>query len=184
MKKQIIELLKKGVPYKDIVEQVGCSKATISYHAKKIGLGQPNHDSGKRYDWDVIAEYYKTHTATETREHFGFAKNTWDKARERGEIISRGYTDVIIPIEEILVENSSYQTYGLKYRLIDSGILDNICVKCGISEEWNGKPISLHLDHINGISNDHRLKNLQILCPNCHSQTSTYAGRNRPYKNK
>lgn len=44
---------------------------------------------------------------------------------------------------------------------------------------WNGMPIPLELDHINGINTDHRLENLQILCPNCHAQTSNYRGRNK-----
>jgi len=48
---------------------------------------------------------------------------------------------------------------------------------CGVSEEWLGKPMSLQLDHINGIHNDNRIENLRLLCPNCHSQTETFAGR-------
>ena len=49
--------------------------------------------------------------------------------------------------------------------------------ECGISE-WLGNPLALQLDHINGVNNDHRLTNLRFLCPNCHSQTDTYAGKN------
>ena len=81
------------------------------------------------------------------------------------------------PLTEILAEKSKYtNTHCLKRRLVKEGILDYICSNCGISS-WQGKPISLHLDHINGINNDHRLENLRILCPNCHSQTPTYAGK-------
>ncbi|MGB2240169.1 MAG: HNH endonuclease [Pseudomonadales bacterium] len=53
------------------------------------------------------------------------------------------------------------------------------CSSCGIGDEWNGKPITLQLDHINGVNNDHRLDNLRMLCPNCHSQTDTWCGRNK-----
>ena len=83
------------------------------------------------------------------------------------------------PIEEILVENSTYMNISsLKHRLVAENILEYRCSICGINE-WLGQPISLQLDHINGIHNDHRRENLRFLCPNCHSQTETYAGRNK-----
>lgn len=83
-----------------------------------------------------------------------------------------------IPTEEILVENSTYLNRGnIKKRLIDEGLLEYKCNRCGL-EEWLGFPISLQLHHKNGISNDHRLVNLELLCPNCHSLTDTFAGKN------
>lgn len=51
------------------------------------------------------------------------------------------------------------------------------CAKCGIGPVWDGEPLMLQLDHINGVNNDNRVENLRILCPNCHTQTETYAGR-------
>lgn len=71
-----------------------------------------------------------------------------------------------------------YNTNRLKLRCIAEGILENKCSACGLTGEWNGKPIALQLDHKNGQSRDHRLENLRILCPNCHSQTETFGGRN------
>lgn len=47
------------------------------------------------------------------------------------------------------------------------------CEECSLSE-WNGKHIVLELEHINGDRKDNRKENLKILCPNCHSQTSTF----------
>ena len=81
-------------------------------------------------------------------------------------------------LEEIMVQDSTYtSTSKLKKRLINEGIKDNRCEECGITN-WNNKPISLHLDHINGDNLDNRLLNLRILCPNCHSQTDTYCNKN------
>ena len=55
---------------------------------------------------------------------------------------------------------------------------NNSCKECGISE-WNSKPIVLELEHIDGNSNNNIEQNLCCLCPNCHSQTNTYKGRNK-----
>jgi hypothetical protein len=83
------------------------------------------------------------------------------------------------PLEEVLVENSARSPSGLKSRLVKVGLLKYHCYECGISE-WNGKKLSLQLDHINGVNNDHRIDNLRLLCPNCHSLTPTFAGKNIP----
>lgn len=83
-------------------------------------------------------------------------------------------------LEEILVKDSKYKNLNkLKERLIKEGIKEYKCEnpECNISE-WHGKPISLQLHHVNGIHTDNRIENLVLLCPNCHSQTENYAGRN------
>lgn len=57
-------------------------------------------------------------------------------------------------------------------------LLPHRCNTCGIGE-WNGKPIALELNHINGNGWEHRKSNLEWLCPNCHSQTHNFRGKNK-----
>lgn len=88
-----------------------------------------------------------------------------------------------IPLEEILVVNSNYSNpYKMKQRLIKEGLLLLECNICHIGPIWNNLPLNLQLDHINGIFNDNRLENLRMVCPNCHSQTETFAARNKKPK--
>ena len=106
--------------------------------------------------------------------HLGLSTKHMTKLNKK---VNRNATTKI-PIEDILVEDSTYTNRtSLKRRLINEGVLEYKCENCGNEGEWMDEPISLHLDHINGINNDNRLNNLRLLCPNCHSQTKTYGGK-------
>jgi 5-methylcytosine-specific restriction endonuclease McrA len=79
--------------------------------------------------------------------------------------------------EELFCSNSTAQRKDVKYRILKDNLIKYECNECGLIDKWNNKKLVLHLEHINGVSNDHRLENLCFLCPNCHSQTDTYAGK-------
>lgn len=96
-----------------------------------------------------------------------------------GRSFYRGNSHKIKSLYEILQNGTNYESTKLKNRLLREGILEYKCGNplCGISE-WHGENITLELHHINGNHYDNRLENLILLCPNCHSQTTNYRGKN------
>lgn len=92
---------------------------------------------------------------------------------------SRGWSrgKILKSKDEIFCQSSAVSTGYAKKALLSLNLREHRCEDCGL-DSWNGKEITLELDHINGMNNDHRLENLRLLCPNCHSQTPTWRGRN------
>ena len=83
-------------------------------------------------------------------------------------------------VSDIFVEHSPIPRSSLHSHVIRRNILGSPrCVECGIADKYNGKPIKLTIDHINGVSDDNRIENLRWLCYNCHSQTDTFGGKNK-----
>lgn len=83
------------------------------------------------------------------------------------------------PLNLVLVKESSFLNSGhLKKRLIKECILENHCSRCKLLF-WQGEQLSLHLDHIDGDHCNNEITNLRLLCPNCHSLTDTYCGKNK-----
>jgi len=84
-------------------------------------------------------------------------------------------------MEEYLNNSRPIQTYKLKRRLMREGLFEHKCYSCG-RRVWNGQPIPLELEHVNGNPHDNSLNNLTMLCPNCHALTATYRGKNKKSK--
>jgi hypothetical protein len=99
----------------------------------------------------------------------------WNKGIEYVSLKSRK------PDIEVFVENSNYARHALKKRIIKDKKIEYLCDICGIGPIWNGKPMPLILDHINGKNNDNRVSNLRFVCSNCDSQLPTYKSKNRKH---
>lgn len=84
-------------------------------------------------------------------------------------------------LKEVLIQGTMLNS-NHKKRLISEGLFKDECSNCKI-KEWDNKPLTLQVDHIDGNTFNNQIENLRMLCPNCHSQTSTFAGRNIKLKN-
>lgn len=82
-------------------------------------------------------------------------------------------------LEDLLVNGSQVQSFGLKKRLFLAGIKVPACELCGWCTKAGDGRIPVELDHINGDRMDDRLENLRVLCPNCHSLQPTHRGKNK-----
>jgi transposase-like protein len=170
----IDRLFREGYTQAMVAAELGMSKATVSYHARRVGM--PVHDEfARRYDWEKIQRAHDDGMrAMECCRHFGFSKATWSKAVATGRIQSRSH---LIPLEKLLVKERRTNRTHLKGRLLAAGLKENRCERCAIST-WRGSALNVQLHHKNGDGTDNRLGNIQFLCANCHSQTDTYGGRN------
>lgn len=96
---------------------------------------------------------------------------------------ARTYTTSYVEASEYLNTDKKIKTSKLKNKLIKENIIENKCDICGLTT-WLDKPIVLQLHHIDGNHNNNSLENLQLLCPNCHSQTDNYCGSANTDKTK
>lgn len=83
------------------------------------------------------------------------------------------------PDEVVFCENSTMARHSVKARIKTRNLIEYICGICGIGPIWQDKPMTLILDHINGVNNDNRLSNLRFVCSNCDSQLPTYKAKNK-----
>lgn len=168
-------MLRRGMSRTAIARALGLSKSTVSYHARRLGQAVDERGA-RRYDWQAVQAYYDDgHSVRDCVARFGFSRQTWHAAVQRGAIRAR---PAAAPIELYLVSGRNTCRTHLKKRLLMEGIKENRCEECGLSE-WLGRPLSMALHHVNGDGRDNRLPNLQLLCPNCHSQTDNFSGRGR-----
>ena len=171
----VAELLAKGFTQAVIAQRLGVSRATVSHHARELGVAR-RAECARRYDWSAVQRYYdEGHSIAECRRRFGMANRTFTDAVRRGAVVTRPHG---MAMTELLVAGPARNRWHLKTRLLNSGLKAACCEECGI-DRWRERPIALELHHVNGDGRDNRLENLRLLCPNCHSQTDNWGGRGK-----
>lgn len=87
---------------------------------------------------------------------------------------------IYLAAEEVFIDGKEWGSELLRKYIHHYEILEYRCHgnNCGLTD-WHGSHLVLELDHISGKRNDNRKENLRWLCPNCHSQTDTFRGRNK-----
>jgi len=174
MRERIRQLHAEGLSQKEIADRLGVAKTTVNFHVRRLDV-PVDERFAKRYDWKAIRQAYERGLSMrQCMRKFGFSSHAWYAAVKRGDVKPR---PAVIPIEDLLVVGRKTSRHHLKTRLLKEGLKENRCEQCGIST-WRGKPLNVQLHHKNGDGSDNRLPNLIFLCPNCHSQTDTYGGRN------
>lgn len=141
-------------------KEIVASSYSYAECARKIGLSDAGSNASSRIKMRIAELGLNI-------DHFCQTKNATEALKK-------------YDLDEILIPNSPYKNISrLKIRLINEGRLKYICEKCGNTGEWMGQELTLQLEHKDGDHSNHTLSNLCFLCPNCHSQTETFSGRNK-----
>jgi len=195
-KQALMKYRKECKTIKEIAEKMGAGYSTVRFYLKKYGMSGDKRGAQRTWTDDDLIEAVKASvTKTDVIKKLGLSPNASGNFQTIDRYISELNIDIShfgswqknritykYNLSEILVKDSPYKSRdSLKKRLLTAGLLKYNCSVCNISK-WQNKKLVLQLDHIDGIPNNNEISNLRLLCPNCHSQTSTFCRQNKNVK--
>lgn len=153
---------------KEIIEEAVKPSVNIAEVLRRLGIKQ---SGGMQSHIKKMIGVYGINTT-----HFLGAR-TNSGANHKGGTDKVTWRDVLVYDR---LNGAKEKSFRLKRAMLEGGIPYRCSAKgCAVIDTWNGKPIVLHIDHINGDWLDNRPENVRFLCANCHTQTETYGGRNK-----
>ena len=155
--------MNKNVISKEEAEKIVKECYSIADFCRKVGW-QPRGDNYK-----IFHKYVKQYNLDIS--HFTGNKTNLNNLLNVG-----------ISKEEFFKKDKLIKACDIKKKIFKEGLKENKCEICGLTE-WLNNPIKLQIHHIDGDHMNNEIENIQLLCPNCHSQTENFAGRKNK-KNK
>lgn len=177
----------------EISRTVKLAPTTVRYWLNKHGLKTINSKNPKKWNKEELSEMVRiSDTKSDVLRLAGLntksAGNykTFDKYIKLYEIDTSHFNRFVHrnrfanskSVEECLCKDSQCNNKSVIKLILRHSLILHECYFCGINSEWNGKPLVLQLDHIDGVSDNNSINNLRFLCPNCHSQTDTFGSKN------
>lgn len=126
----------------------------------------------------------KTSSAVQASQHLGLMYTTFIRRckehgvyapNQGGKGTAKPNPKARIPIEDILSGKKMMDSKAVKKKLLAAGLKKEECEECGLGPFWNGKKLTLQLDHKDGDRTNNSFENLRMICPNCHAQTPTFS---------
>lgn len=174
----IRRLLTEGWSGARIVRELGIAKSTVSYHAGRLGrirTPKPKYDYAK-----IQQDIDNGLTVRQIKAKHGCCSATYSNAVKREALVPRP-TKAKMDLDQLAASLNGGRARSYDRKLMRRFLVQHYgawaCTECGLIN-WRGKPITLEVDHLDGNPRNNGIENLRLLCPNCHSVTDTWRGRN------